>query len=73
MPKAYNYNWQALLKEQQESSMNMKQFCREKDIPYGAFKNHKYELQSASAEQKQFILVKTSAPHLINQFSFSQS
>lgn len=43
MPAKYNYDWEKLHDEQQQSGMNMRKFCREYNIPYQSFKNHKYQ------------------------------
>ena len=59
MPKAYNYDWQALLDAQKESGMNMKRFCETKNIPYSLSKNHKYALQRELCNHKGFVPVKT--------------
>lgn len=45
MKKKYDYDWDALIEEQQASGMNMKAYCRHKEFPYQAFINHKYTLQ----------------------------
>lgn len=50
MPTAYNFDWKALLEEQQNSGMNMKEFCKEKSLPYQTFKNHKYALESQASK-----------------------
>lgn len=47
--KAYNLDWKALVEEQQTSGLNMKAFCRERELPYQAFKNHKYTLQETNS------------------------
>ena len=70
MPIAYNYDWIALIEEQQASGMNMKRFCKEKDLPYQCFKNHKYALQSATSDIKTFIPVKADISHHI-QFTLN--
>lgn len=46
LPKLYNFDWKALIEEQQASEMNMRKFCREKNLPYQTFKNHKHALQA---------------------------
>lgn len=62
MSKAYDYDWEALIEEQQASGVNMKQFCKEKGLPYQTFKNHKYALQSQSSTKSPFLPVKSEAP-----------
>lgn len=62
MSKAYDYDWKALIEEQQASGVNMKQFCKEKGLPYQTFKNHKYALQSQSATKSPFLPVKSEVP-----------
>lgn len=53
---AYDYDWKSLIEEQQASGLNMKAFCRERDLPYQSFKNHKRALQGD--ETKTFLPVK---------------
>lgn len=43
MPVKYDYDWGKLHEEQQLSGMNMKKFCRDRNLPYQSFKNHKYQ------------------------------
>lgn len=52
MAKKHEYDWNTLLQAQQQSGMNMKRFCRENNIPYGCFKNHKYALQEKNSPIK---------------------
>lgn len=58
LPKSYNYDWKALIEEQQVSGINMKKFCREKDLPYYAFKNHKQVSKVTDPETALFLPVK---------------
>lgn len=39
----YKYNWKELLEEQEASGKKMTTFCKDRNIPYYAFKNHKYK------------------------------
>lgn len=59
MAKAYNYDWNALIDEQEASGVAMTQFCREKGLPYQTFKNHKYTLQSQTSTKNSFLPVKS--------------
>ena len=45
MSKQQDFDWKLLLQEQQNSGLNMKKFCRENNISYTNFKNHKYMLK----------------------------
>ena len=73
VPKAYEFDWEILIKDQAASGMNMKQYCQEKGIPYHAFKNHKYALQ----KEQGFIPLNQQSSHDIclvlngNQISIS--
>lgn len=58
MSKSYNYDWKALIEEQQASGMNMKKFCMKNSLPYQSFKNHKYALQASNADTPLFLHVK---------------
>lgn len=76
VPKVYDHDWQSIIKDQQESGLNMKQYCSEKGLSYHAFKNNKYALQK---KQKQFVPIKQEAQATINlningnQISFDSS
>lgn len=61
LPKSYNYDWKALIEEQQVSGINMKKFCREKNLPYQSFKNHKRTLQAPNPGSALFLPVKQEA------------
>ena len=61
MPTVHDLNWEDLVKDQQASGLNMRQYCAEHDIPYQAFKNHKYALQK---ETKGFLPVKCKTEHI---------
>lgn len=70
VPTAYNYDWRALVEEQQESGMNMKKFCKEKSLPYQSFKNHKYALESQVCSKEGFLPVKAGTSKEV-QFSLN--
>ena len=70
MSNAYNYDWKALVEEQRVSGINMKKFCLEKSLPYQSFKNHKYALQSESADNETFIPLKPEISHSV-QFTLN--
>ena len=61
VPTVHDLNWEDLVKDQQASGLNMRQYCAEHDIPYQAFKNHKYALQK---ETKGFLPVKCKTEHI---------
>lgn len=73
VPKIYDHDWQSIIKDQQESGLNMKQYCSEKGLSYHAFKNNKYALQK---KQNQFVPIKQETQATIdlnlngNQISF---
>lgn len=47
-----------MIEEQQVSGINMKKFCREKDLPYYAFKNHKQASKVIDSKTASFLPVK---------------
>lgn len=57
LSKVYKLDWKALIEEQMVSGKNMKVFCQEKNIPYCAFKNHKYKLKDAKSDSTVFLPV----------------
>lgn len=74
MPRKYNYDWRALSQEQQDSGMNMTQFCLLKKIPYPTFKRNMMKLQSLN-ESFKFIPIERSKEDtlhvIVNGYSLS--
>lgn len=58
LSKVYSFDWKALIEEQRISGMNMKVFCQKNNIPYHAFKNHKYKLRDSGSDPTLFLPVK---------------
>ncbi len=62
VPQAEYIDWSELIEEQASSGMNMKDFCKQRNISYDIFKYHKYSLRDkAESANKRFLPVSTDA------------
>lgn len=69
MPKTECVDWPKLIEEQASSGMNMKNFCKQRNISYDLFKYHKYSLRDKEETANEGFLPVTTEK--LNKITFS--